>query len=302
MRRSASAHTVSAMRVGLIIFLILCSPLSAGTFTWDGSTDSNVSVKSNWAGNKAPGGNPDLQFGSSSELSVYFDFGNGATTTVDDLTFTAAAGSYTIESDGSGVLSIGNVDNQSTSLQIFDIPLEFQNKETVLAGGPIQFNQAVTTKTGNNQLTFTGGSSIIAGANNVFSGGIELILHDTILDLSGTDQSFAGISISGDSVIDFGGSDAVIDLQFLEVLNGTLTIKNWTGDPGDFIVSDSVDATSLGNITFEGWGDATWDSTDGVTPGIVPEPSTYGAILMALLSGTWLVRRRRFKVISAPTE
>lgn len=257
-----------------------------------------MSVKGNWAGNKAPGGKPDLQFGSSSNLNVFFDFGSGATTTVDDLTFTSAAGSYTISSDGSGVLSIGNVDNQSTSLQIFDIPLEFQNKETVLAGGPIQFNQAVTTKTGNNQLTFTGGSSIIAGANNVFTGGIELILQDTILDLSGTTQSFAGISVSGNSVIDFGGSDAVIDLQFLEVLNGTLTIRNWTGDPGDFIVSDSVDSTSLGNITFEGWGNANWDPIDGVTPGIVPEPSTYGAILMALLSGSWLVRRRRMLEVS----
>ena len=121
-----------------------------------------------------------------------------------------------------------------------------------MAGGPIQFNQAVTTKTGNNQLTFTGGSSIIAGADNVFNGGIELVLQDTILDLSGTDQSFSGISISGDSVIDFGGSDAVINLDFLEVLNG-----------------------------------------------IVPEPSTYGAILMALLSGSWMVRRRRTLEVSA---
>jgi hypothetical protein len=286
------------MRATLPILLLLFPTLSAAAFTWDGSTDSNVSVDSNWAGNKTPSGNPDLQFGSSSELSVYFDFGNGATTTVDDLTFTSAAGSYTISSDGSGVLSIGNVDNQSTSLQIFDIPLEFQNKETVLAGGPIQFNQAVTTKTGNNQLTFTGGSSIIAGADNVFNGGIELVLQDTILDLSGTDQSFSGISISGDSVIDFGGSDAVINLDFLEVLNGTLTIQNWTGDPGDFIVSDSVDSTSLGNITFDGLGDASWDPTDGVTPGIVPEPSTYGAILMALLSGSWMVRRRRTLEVS----
>ncbi len=282
------------MRARLLLFLPLVSPLSAATFTWGVSTDSNVSVKSNWAGNRAPGGNPDLQFGSSSELNVYFDFGSGAATTVDDLTFTAAAGSFTIESDGSGVLSIGNVDNQSTSLQIFDISLEFQNKETVLAGGPIQFNQAVTTKTGNNQLTFTGGSSIIAGTDNVFTGGIKLVLQDTILDLSGIDQSFSGISVSGDSVIDFGGSDAVIDLQFLEVLNGSLTIKNWTGDPGAFLVTDSVDATSLGNITFEGWGDATWDPSDGVTPGIVPEPSTYGAILMGLVGGTWLIRRRRF--------
>ncbi|MBT5901556.1 MAG: PEP-CTERM sorting domain-containing protein [Opitutaceae bacterium] len=281
------------MRIRHTIFLLAVSQLSGATFTWDGSTDSNVSEKSNWAGNKAPSGNPDLQFGSSSELTVYFDFGSGATTTVDDLTFTSAAGAYTISSDGSGVLSIGNVDNQSTPLQVFDIPLEFQNKETVLAGGPIQFNQAVTTKTGNNQLTFTGGSQITAGADNVFTGGIELILQDTTLDLSGTNQSFSGISISGDSVIDFGGSDAVIDLQFLEVLNGTLTIKNWTGDPGDFIVSDTVDSSSLGNITFEGWGDATWDPTTGVTPGIVPEPSAYGSILMALLSGTWLVRRRR---------
>lgn len=283
------------MRSCLLVCLLAAPILSGATFTWDGSVSSNVSVKGNWAGNKAPGGNPDLVFGSSSQTTVFFDFGNGATTTVDDLTFTSAAGSYTIESDGSGILSIGNVDNQSSSLQTFDIPLEFQNKETVLAGGPIQFNQAVTTKTGNNELTFSGGSQIIAGADNIFTGDIELHLDNTTLDLSGTAQSFAGISISGDSTLDFGGSSAAIDLQFLEVLHGTLTISNWTGDPGDFSVGGIVDSTSLANIVFEGWGDATWDPIDGVIPGIIPEPSSYGVLLITILSGIWFSGRSRIR-------
>lgn len=272
-----------------------CCFLGAATFTWDGSTDDLVSDKTNWSGNKAPSGNPDVVFGSSSQLDVTFDFGSGATTVVDDFTFLSSAGSYTISSDGTGVLQVGNVDNQSTSLQTFDIPLEFQNKETVLAGGPIQFNQAVTTKTGNNELTFTGDSEIIAGADDIFSGTIDLFLSGTTLNLSNTNQSFTSISISGDSVIDFGGSDATLNLDFLDVQGGTLIVKNWTGDPGDFQVSNTVDSTSLTNITFEGWGDATWNPGDGVTPGIIPEPGTYGALMAFFGLTLWRWRRQAYR-------
>jgi hypothetical protein len=179
------------------------------------------------------------------------------------MTFTAAAGSFTITSDNTGTLKIGNVDNQSSNLQIFDLELEFQNKETVLAGGPVQFNQAVTTKTGNNQLTFSGGSQIIAGASNIFDSAIDLILNDTTLNMSNTTQSFSSISISGNSIIDFGGSDASLILENLFVSTGTLTIQNWTGEAGDFFVSNSVDASSVTNIIFEGWGDATGDPLMG---------------------------------------
>lgn len=254
-----------------------------------------MSVKGNWTGNKSPSGNPDVIFGNSSQLDVQFDFGNGASTVVDDLTFVSSAGSYTISSDGTGVLRVGNVDNQSTSLQTFDIPLEFQNKETVLAGGPIQFNQAVTTKTGNSELTFTGSSEIIAGADDIFSGNFDLFLSGTTLNLSNTNQSFTSISVSGDSIIDFGGSDATINLDFLSVEGGTLTVKNWTGDPGDFQVTNNVDSTSLTNIVFEGWGDATWNPGDGVTPGIIPEPGTYGAVMTLFFLTLWRWRRQAYR-------
>lgn len=269
--------------------------VSAATFTWDGSSDQFVSNKSNWTGNKAPSGNPGVVFGNSSQLNVQFDFGSGATTVVGDMTFLSSAGSYTIGTDGTGTLMVGNIDNQSTSLQTFDIPLEFQNKETVLAGGPVQFNQAVTTKTGNNQLTFTGSAEIIAGADNVFSGNIDLFLSGTTLNLSNTNQSFTSISISGDSVIDFGGSDAAINLDFLNVTNGTLIVRNWTGDPGDFQVSNTVDSGSLTNITFEGWDGATWDPVDGVTPTIVPEPNAYGFVLMLSSLTLWRWRREAYR-------
>ncbi|MCC5023295.1 MAG: hypothetical protein J6386_11115 [Candidatus Synoicihabitans palmerolidicus] len=223
-----------------------------------------------------------------------FDFANGATTVVGDVTFTASAGSFTIQSDSNGVLKIGDIDNQSTALQIFDLELEFQNKETVLAGGPVQFNQAITTKTGNTELTFSGNSEIIAGNNNIFDGSIDLFLNGTTLDLSDTTQFFSSISVSGDSIIDCGGASAALNLNILSVLGGTLTVKNWTGNPGDFAVSGAVDSTSLGNIIFEGWGDATWDPTSGVLPAVVPESSTCGGYLVmaSLAFHAWRRRHR----------
>ena len=271
--------------------------LGSGAFTWTGAADTDVSTKANWAGNKAPGKNADVIFSNGVATWVDWDFANGATSQIDDMTFTSSAGAYTINSDNTGVLKIGNVDNQSTNLQTFDIELEFQNKETVLAGGPVQFNQAISTKTGNNQLTFSGGSQIIAGASNIFDSAIELILSDTTLNMSGTTQSFSSITITGDSILDFGGSSASLNIGTLTVTAGTLTIQNWTGDPGDFLVTNTVGGSSIGNITFQGWGNATWDPVDGVTPGVVPEPAHYGSVLMGLFSAFALFRRSRKKTL-----
>ena len=74
--------------------------------------------------------------------------------------------------------------------------------------------------------------------------------------------------------------------------SGTLTIRNWTGDPGDFYVTNTVDPTSVTNVTFEGWGGATWDPIDGVTPNVIPEPAHYGAGLIGLLTLLAIGRRQ----------
>jgi hypothetical protein len=280
------------IRLEVILLMISASTLGAA-FTWDGSSDTLVTTDANWSGNSDPTKNGDIIFNTPTNTLVQWDFNNGATSEIGDMTFTSAAGPFTISSDGGGTLKIGNVDNQSSSLQIFDISLEFQNKETVLAGGPVQFNQAILTKTGNSQLTFSGGSQIIAGASNIFDSSIDLILNDTTLNMNNTSQSFSSITVSGDSILDFGGSSAAINISNLSISSGTLTIKNWTGESGDFQVTNAVDSTSITNIQFEGWGDATWDNGVGVTPGAVPEPATYGALLMGFSSGLLLLRRRR---------
>lgn len=279
-----------------ILIIPLSSSLLLGTtLEWDGSSSVNVSDGANWTSNKAPKANSDLYFNTASAptLSVYFDYSSGATTAVGDINFGTSAGSYTLSSDGSAVLQVGNISNDSSATQVFDIAIEFQNKETVLAGSPIQFNQAVTTKTGNSELTFSGGSEIIAGADDVFGSGIDLFLDNTTLDLSNTTQNFSSITVSGDSVIDFGGSDAALSIFELTVITGTLTVVNWTGDPGDFFVDSEVDSTSISNIEFAGWGDSSWDPDFGVQPGIVPEPRIYGALLMGLGALAYGARQRR---------
>ncbi len=278
-----------------ILVMPICSSVLLGTtLSWDGSSSVNVSDTANWTSNSAPKANSDLYFDTATAptLSVYFDYGAGATTTVGDITFGTSAGSYTISSDGSAVLQVGNISNDSSATQVFNIAIEFQNKETVLAGSPIQFNQAVTTKTGNSELTFSGGSEIIAGADDVFGSGIDLFLDNTTLNLADTTQNFSSITVSGDSVIDFGGSSASLSLFELTVITGTLTVVNWTGDPGDFFVDSEVDSTSISNIEFVGWGDSTWDPDFGVQPGIVPEPRLYGALMMGLGALAYRIRKR----------
>ncbi len=101
----------------------------------------------------------------------------------------------------------------------------------------------------------------------------------------------------------FGGGNvctpAYLYLDDLLIAGGsTLLIKNWIEFTTFLLVKNtSTNVTpELGRIQFEGYGEAaTWlpyDSTwSMIAP--VPEPSTYGAILLAAGLGLVVYRRRR---------
>lgn len=125
----------------------------------------------------------------------------------------------------------------------------------------------------------------------------------------GVTETFANLTIDGKSVIDFAGGN-VCDANFLyldDLLmsspDSMLYIRNWIDFTDFLLVRNTSDVASVfSQIHFEGYGPgAYWESYDEnyfrVTP--VPEPSTYGAILIGtgVLAFGW--RRWRQRVGSA---
>lgn len=135
---------------------------------------------------------------------------------------------------------------------------------------------------------------------------------ETVLQYNGGSnaitETFATLTIDGHAVIDFAGSNVTspnfLYLDDLLMTAGSdLLIRNWT-DFTDFLLVRNTSTNVpglLGQIQFEGYADgAAWMEYDAtysrITP--VPEPSTYGAILMA--SGLAFFGWRRWRTASTP--
>ena len=117
----------------------------------------------------------------------------------------------------------------------------------------------------------------------------------------GVTETLGVLTIDGHSVIDFAGGN-VCDANFLFLddllmasADSRLFIRNWVDFTDFLLVKNTADIGSvLSQITFEGYGTTSyWQEYDAnysrITP--VPEPSTYGALLMAAGLGFFGYRR-----------
>jgi autotransporter-associated beta strand protein len=149
---------------------------------------------------------------------------------------------------------------------------------------------SVLEKTGTGTLTLGNNMNLSAGA---------LVLNGGTLNLGGYNSTFGSLSVTADSVIDFGtGGASILDiLNSVSVASGAiLTIDNWT-DTVDFFYSLYDPGVAIGQIVFSGYSPTAtnWNSFDTeITP--VPEPATYGAVLMLIglslgLVAAWRSRR-----------
>jgi autotransporter-associated beta strand protein len=171
---------------------------------------------------------------------------------------------------------------------------------TLIAGG----NNTSTTFSGafgsGDTGTFekTGSGTLTLGAGMNLSGG-NLVLNGGTLNLGANTSTFKSLSVTANSVIDFGTGGASI----LNILNSvtvaagvTLTIQDWTNGVDYFYSGTSPGSTALGQIVFTGFTGANtkWQSFDHeITP--VPEPSRYGAafIFIGLCAFVWRRLRDR---------
>jgi fibronectin-binding autotransporter adhesin len=225
---------------------------------------------------------------------------NGRTSTVGSL-----AGSGDVQLNG-GALTVGG-----TTSTTFSGTMDGPGSLTKSGTGSLII--ASDLSAGNLVAGFAGNLNLTAGVlefdvDNAFTGTVTI--SGGTLRLSNTaDLSMQTLNITGNSTIDFAGTANILDVVNLNISAGvTLTIRNWQ-DAVDYFytdnwtggVFDSRGIAPMNRVVFDTNGadpttytaaNTVWQSFDNqVTP--VPEPSTYGALLMGSGLVFFAVRRRK---------
>ncbi len=217
---------------------------------------------------------------------------NGMTETIGSL---AGSGTLAI---GSGSLIVGNTNSTTFSGTLTG------------AGGTL-------TKQGSGSLTITSSTVNFTGNVNVTAGTLQftssmasitgtLTLGAVTLVLSGSDLTVGTIHITGATVIDFTGSGSILSTTNLLIDSGaSITLNGWVNAVDYFLAQNWSGATintrgtgAETQVTFDpptytssqtAW--LPYGATNQITP--VPEPATYGAMLIGASLAFLGVRRFR---------
>ncbi len=161
--------------------------------------------------------------------------------------------------------------------------------------------------TGTGTLEKLGGGTLTLNSD-ISDSNATLKLSGGTLQLSNADLTLGTLNVTANSIIDFAGTASTLNLTNLNLTAGvTLTILNWQAAVDFFAsanwagaVHDFAGSSPMNQIIFSGFSGNTtgWASgTNEIRP-FVPEPSTYGAILIGTLVGVFgckqlLARRKR---------
>lgn len=189
------------------------------------------------------------------------------------------AGSLNINGGGNVTLS-GNGQNNIGNTYVNDGTLIMdQTNGIAISGGLTVGSDGI--------VQFEGNSQTPSWQNVTLEEGATLYLGDT-------NQSFSNLIIEGDSVIDFGSGGSTLNIGSITVLNdAVLTIANWN-TVVDYFTASSNPNNAVVQIYYADTGQsATWTSGGGfIKPGQpVPEPSTYGLIMVGSMVGLVFFRR-----------
>ncbi len=223
-------------------------------------------------------------------------------------------GGKTVITEGTLRLGTSGVIPNGSALTIasgatFDLNNQTETIGSLAGAGTVAFGTGTLIAGGDNTSTLFSGAFNGTGVfektgNGTFTLGTDLTYAGTMrlnggtLALNGYDLSTSVLHITGDSVLDFGANTASLLTtgSFLIDAGITLTINNWT-DTIDYFYAltnpgGAQGSAPLNQIVFSGFSanDTKWQSYDKqITP--VPEPATYGALLM-LSAGVFVFWRR----------
>ena len=167
-----------------------------------------------------------------------------------------------------------------------------------LSGGSGTFSGTVS---GSGMLTVGSGATLTLGAS-ISNSSLNLDLAGGSLFLNGTTDTIGNLTLTGNSVIDFGSPSATtLNISNLNLNGYTLTIQDWT-KALDFMYAqtftgathDVTGTTPENQITFNGFSNnqSVWQSIDNQVIA-APEPASYGMVFASLGLGMVLCARRQ---------
>jgi len=176
-----------------------------------------------------------------------------------------------------------------------------------LSGGSATFSG---TFTGAGELIIGPGASLVLGAD-FDNPNLNITLAGGSLFLNGTTSTFGNLSITADSVLDFGNNSAtILNTSELTLAGGVnLTVSNWVHTVDYFYAQNFPGVTPnvrneapQNQVSFDGFSNSHtfWQGDYEITP--APEPATYGLFFIGGCLGLTILRRRARAKAAATTR
>lgn len=203
----------------------------------------------------------------------------------------------------------GNPTFTSNSITFNDASPDF----TVASGSTATVNSGIAGTNGLNKLgagtlIFATTDKAYTGTTTISAGILQLNFNQTFgtvnlaggeLLLNSTSTTITTLNLTANSIIDF-ATAATLTVTNLNLNGFSLTVQNWANASDFFFatnwtgaVTDTSNAAPMNQVAFDGFAasDTRWMpyGSHEVTP--VPEPSTYGALLLGALTGLFAWRR-----------
>lgn len=286
------------------------------TLYWDANTASTVGAGATPTGDwRASGGNSDSNRWNTSSTGLGGTISKWGTGT--EAVFSAgndATNAYTVTVLGTINVSSISVEEGSPTFTGSTITFNDASPDfTVGSGLSTTVNSGIAgtnglNKLGDGTLIFGSSDKAYTGTTTVSAGILQLNFNQTFgtvnlaggeLLLNSATTSITNLNLTANSTIDF-ATAATLNVTTLNLNGFTLTVQNWA-NASDFFyatnwtgaVQDVEGVAPMNQVVFSGapvGNNTVWRSFDDQITS-VPEPATYGALLLGALTGFFAWRR-----------